>query len=80
MHLAYQLLDGYDVLVLVDAVARGSDPGTLYILEHDLDAPHGPAPPSTPTGWTRPPCWSCSTASPRRWGWRARWAGAGCRV
>ena len=40
MHLAYQLLDGYDVLVLVDAVARGSDPGTLYVLEHDLDAPH----------------------------------------
>ena len=39
MHLAYQLLDGYDVLVLVDAVARGSDPGTLYVLEHDLDAP-----------------------------------------
>ncbi len=38
MHLAYQLLDGYDVLVLVDAVARGSDPGTLHILEHDLDA------------------------------------------
>lgn len=40
MHLAYQLLDGYDALVLVDAVARGSDPGTLYVLEHDLDAPH----------------------------------------
>lgn len=39
MHLAYQLLDGYKVLVLVDAVARGSDPGTLYILEHDLDKP-----------------------------------------
>lgn len=39
MHLAYQLLDGYEVLVLVDAVARGSDPGTLYILEHDLDKP-----------------------------------------
>ncbi len=43
MHLAYQLLDGYDVLVLVDAVARGSDPGTLYVLEHDLDAPQEPA-------------------------------------
>ena len=42
MHLAYQLLDGYDVLVLVDAVSRGSDPGTLYILEHDLDAPREP--------------------------------------
>jgi hydrogenase maturation protease len=40
MHLAYQLLDGYDVLVLVDAVGRGSDPGTLYVLEHDLDASH----------------------------------------
>ena len=39
VHLAYQLLDGYDVLVLVDAVARGSEPGTLYILEHDLDKP-----------------------------------------
>lgn len=42
MHLAYQLLDGYDVLVLVDAVTRGSEPGTLYILEHDLDAPREP--------------------------------------
>ena len=61
MHLAYQLLDGYDVLVLVDAVARGSDPGTLYVLEHDLDAP--PARPrSTRTAWTRPPCSPSSTA------------------
>lgn len=39
MHLAYQLLDGYDALVLVDAVQRGSAPGTLHTLEHDLDAP-----------------------------------------
>ncbi len=39
MHLAYQLLDGYDVLVIVDAVQRGSEPGTLHVLEHDLDAP-----------------------------------------
>lgn len=43
MHLAYQLLDGYDVLVLVDAVSRGSEPGTLYVLEHDLGAPHASA-------------------------------------
>ena len=42
MHLAYQLLDGYDVLVLVDAVARGSEPGTLHVLEHDLDSPREP--------------------------------------
>lgn len=42
MHLAYQLLDGYAVLVLVDAVRRGAEPGTLHVLEHDLDAPHPP--------------------------------------
>ncbi|MGH3565883.1 MAG: hydrogenase maturation protease [Pseudonocardia sp.] len=39
MHLAYQLLDGYDALVLVDATRRGGAPGTIYALEHDLDAP-----------------------------------------
>ncbi|MFC4945986.1 hydrogenase maturation protease [Pseudonocardia sp. GCM10023141] len=39
MHLAYQLLDGYDALVIIDALQRGSAPGTLYTLEHDLDAP-----------------------------------------
>ncbi len=39
MHLAYQLLDGYDVLVIVDATQRGGEPGTVYTLEHDLDAP-----------------------------------------
>jgi hydrogenase maturation protease len=38
IHLAYRLLDGYDVLVLVDAIRRGETPGTLYRLEHDLDA------------------------------------------
>ncbi|WP_300006871.1 hydrogenase maturation protease [Pseudonocardia sp.] len=39
MHLAYELLDGYDTVVLVDAVPRGGAPGTLHTLEHDLDAP-----------------------------------------
>jgi hydrogenase maturation protease len=39
MHLAYRLLDGYRVLVLVDAVRQGHPPGTLYLLEHDLDGP-----------------------------------------
>ncbi|WP_328929322.1 hydrogenase maturation protease [Streptomyces sp. NBC_00190] len=42
VHLAYQLLDGYDTLVLVDATARGGDPGTLYLIEADAG---GPAPP-----------------------------------
>lgn len=37
--LAYQLLDGYRALVIVDATQRGGTPGTLYTLEHDLDAP-----------------------------------------
>lgn len=35
VHLAYQLLDGYDTLVLVDATARGGAPGTLYLIEPD---------------------------------------------
>ena len=39
MHLAYRLLDGYRALVLVDAVRRGHPPGTLFLLEHDLDEP-----------------------------------------
>lgn len=44
MHLAYQLLDGYHTLVLIDTVQRGGPPGTLYLLEHDLNRPHQPQP------------------------------------
>ncbi len=33
VHLAYELLDGYDSLVLIDAVGRGDPPGTLSVLE-----------------------------------------------
>ncbi|MFC9324318.1 hydrogenase maturation protease [Kitasatospora sp. NPDC057015] len=33
VHLAYQLLDGYRALVLVDATARGGVPGTVYLIE-----------------------------------------------
>ena len=37
LELAYTLLDDeYDTLVLVDTVARGSQPGTLYLIEPDL--------------------------------------------
>jgi hydrogenase maturation protease len=35
VHLAYQLLDGYDVLVLVDAAPHGQTPGTVSLLEVD---------------------------------------------
>jgi hydrogenase maturation protease len=39
LDLAYTLLDGYDALVLVDAVPRGGQPGTLYLLEPELTNP-----------------------------------------
>ncbi|HEX4243969.1 MAG TPA: hydrogenase maturation protease, partial [Acidimicrobiales bacterium] len=37
VHLAYELLEGYDVLVLIDAVARGDPPGTVSVIEHGAD-------------------------------------------
>ena len=37
VHLVYELLDGYDVLVLVDTVGQQEGPpGTLYVIEPDL--------------------------------------------
>jgi|SRR5579883_1577184 len=33
LDLTYALLDGYDVVILVDATPRGEAPGTLYVLE-----------------------------------------------
>ena len=38
VHLAYQLLEGYDLVVIVDAVARDGAAGTLYVIEHAPDA------------------------------------------
>jgi hydrogenase maturation protease len=35
--LAYALMDGYDVTILVDATPRGGSPGTLYTIEPDLN-------------------------------------------
>ncbi|WP_042364614.1 hydrogenase maturation protease [Streptacidiphilus neutrinimicus] len=34
VHLAYQLLDGYDTVVLLDATAQGGEPGTVYLIDH----------------------------------------------
>ncbi len=47
VHLAYELLDGYDVLVLVDALSMGEDAGTIAVIEPDLGErdPEEPAPP-----------------------------------
>ena len=36
VHLAYELLDGYDALVLVDAVPMGEPPGTVAVIEPEL--------------------------------------------
>lgn len=35
LHLAYELLNGYERAILVDAVPRGDVPGTLYVIEPD---------------------------------------------
>jgi hydrogenase maturation protease len=36
LDLAYALLDGHDLTILVDAAPRGGAPGTLYVIEPDL--------------------------------------------
>ncbi|MCL2730352.1 MAG: hydrogenase maturation protease [Actinomycetia bacterium] len=42
VHLAYQLLDGYDTVVLLDATARGGVPGTVYRIDGAAaDRPEG---------------------------------------
>jgi hydrogenase maturation protease len=39
VHLVYELMDGYDVLVLVDTVAQqDGPPGSLYVIEPDMAA------------------------------------------
>jgi hydrogenase maturation protease len=39
VHLAYQLLEGYDTLILIDAARRGERPGTVFVLEPDFGHP-----------------------------------------
>jgi hydrogenase maturation protease len=44
LHLAYELAGGgYDTTVLVDAAARGGEPGTVYLIEPDTGVPDGAA-------------------------------------
>jgi len=40
--LAYALQDGYETTILVDACPHGEAPGTLYVIEPDLEALDGP--------------------------------------
>ncbi len=41
MHLAYDLAEGWDATILVDAAQRGGQPGTVYVIE-----PERPEPPA----------------------------------
>lgn len=36
VHLAYELLEDYDGVILVDAMARGEAPGTVFVFEPDV--------------------------------------------
>jgi hydrogenase maturation protease len=39
MHLAYDLAQGWDATILVDAAARGGAPGTVYVIEPERRPP-----------------------------------------
>jgi hydrogenase maturation protease len=43
LHLAFALLEPLDLLVVADALPRGGTPGTLYVLEPDLETGLPPA-------------------------------------
>lgn len=37
IHLVQELMDGYEALVVIDAVERGSAPGTVHLLEAEVE-------------------------------------------
>lgn len=41
VHLAYEVLEGYETLILVDAAPRGERPGTVYVIEPEIDPEAG---------------------------------------
>ena len=41
LDLAYEVMRGYDALVVVDVSPQGGDPGTLYVMEPDEEAVPG---------------------------------------
>jgi hydrogenase maturation protease len=43
MHLAYDLLEGWDALVLVDAIPNRGSPGTVHVFEPDHESSNAPA-------------------------------------
>ena len=43
VHLAYELLNGCDLFVLIDAAPRGAAPGTVSVIDIELPEPSSPA-------------------------------------
>lgn len=41
LDLAYEVMRGYDGLVILDVSRQGGEPGTLYVMEPDEDEVHG---------------------------------------
>jgi hydrogenase maturation protease len=37
LDLAYEIMRGYDALVIIDASRRGAEPGTLYVIQPAMD-------------------------------------------
>jgi hydrogenase maturation protease len=52
LHLAMELLDPPDLLILVDTAKRTGEPGTLYLIDPDLDV----LPKAAPDAHTMDPC------------------------
>ncbi len=74
LDLAYEVMRGYDALVILDVSRQGGEPGTLYVMEpdEDVDRPAGieDGRRSIPTGWIlRRCCASSSRSGPGRDGW-----------
>ena len=41
LNLAYEVMRGYDALLILDISQQGGPPGTLYVIEADAEAVHG---------------------------------------
>jgi hydrogenase maturation protease len=50
MHLTFDLAEGWDQTILVDAVSRGEEPGTVYLIEPELQQPTAAAGPGDLAG------------------------------
>jgi hydrogenase maturation protease len=42
LDLAYEIMRGYDALILLDASRQGGEPGTLYVIEPSMEDLSGP--------------------------------------